>query len=637
MAAAKELNLGLRVLAINHWQIAIDTHSSNHPDIDHLCEELDAVSPRKAVPSGKLDLLMAAPECIFHSVARGGRPVKDQSRSSAWMILRWCEALIIKDVLIENVPEFKRWGPLIRKHVVRRDKKTGKMIGSYEYYPDPKRKGETYQAFLAALRSLGYRVEDRIVNAANHGAATTRERLFIRARRGRSLIHWPEPSHARAARKTLFGSKEQWRPAREIIDWSIESQSIFERKRPLAPNTMARILAGLKKFGGLEFIVPQGSDGAPRSVDDPAPTITTTSRGIGLCQPFIVPQHAGGRNRSIEEPLPTITGNGTGLVQPFLVVLRNHADARSLDEPIPTVTAGGTHLGLCEPFLIGAGGPEGQGTPRSIDNPLRTVLTDDHQGLVQPFLVRYNGNHRDRRDGDHRTQSVEGPLGTLDTSNRYGLCQPFIVILRNNSTVRSVEDPLSTISTKGAHHGLVEPFLVPFFGERDGQQPRTHSLEEPLPAVTSHGAGALVEPYLISVNHGNDGPTSNSRRAYSLDDPMPTITGKNAWALIESFLLKYNSTGGTRSLEDPLDTISTKDRFAIVQMYLRELGIDAYDLALLDIRFRMLQPHELAGAMSFPETYIFVGNREQKVKQIGNAVEVRTAKALCLSVLDDAA
>src|ERR1041384_7734000 len=131
VAAAKELNLGLRVLAINHWQIAIDTHSSNHPDIDHLCEELDAVSPRKAVPSGKLDLLMAAPECIFHSVARGGRPVKDQSRSSAWMILRWCEALIIKDVLIENVPEFKRWGPLIRKHVVRRDKKTGKMIGSY--------------------------------------------------------------------------------------------------------------------------------------------------------------------------------------------------------------------------------------------------------------------------------------------------------------------------------------------------------------------------------------------------------------------------------------------------------------------------------------------------------------------------
>jgi DNA (cytosine-5)-methyltransferase 1 len=175
------------------------------------------------------------------------------------------------------------------------------------------------------------------------------------------------------------------------------------------------------------------------------------------------------------------------------------------------------------------------------------------------------------------------------------------------------------------------PFIVPFFGEREGQQPRSHSVDDPLPAVTSHGAGGLVEPFIIPVNHGPD------ERSYSVENPMPTITTVDAWALIESFLLKYNGTGGPRSVDEPLDTISTKDRFALVQTFLKERGIEADGVALLDIRFRMLQPHELAAAMSFPKSYVFMGNREQRVRQIGNAVAVRTAKALCRTLLEDAA
>jgi len=578
--AARDLGLNLRLLAINHWQIAIDTHSTNHPDVEHLCETLDNVNPRNVVPGGRLHLLIASPECTHHSVARGGKPINDQSRASAWHVLRWCEALRVENVLIENVKEFQSWSPL-----------------GVNGRPMKSRKGETYRAFLNALRSLGYTVEDRIINAANHGDATTRERLFIIARKGRKQIKWPEPSHAKVAQKTLLGTKDRWRPAREIIDWDIPGQSIFTRKRPLAPNTLARILAGLKKFGGLEFVIPQTSTGKPRSVEQPIPTITTTSRGVGLCQPF-------------------------------LVVFRNHQDAKSLDDPLPSMTTSGANFGLCEPFIV----PQhAGGRNRSVDEPLPTI-TGNGTGLVQPFLVRYNGNHNGRRDGDRRVQSVDDPISTLDTSNRLALCQPFLVHSGGpKGEPRSIEDPLRTLLAR-EHQALFTPFIIPFFGERDGQEPRVHSIDDPLPAVTGHGAGGLVEPFIVPVNHGN-----GDVRTHDIDNPMPTITTVDAWGLIEPFLLKYNSTGGPRSVDDPLDTISTKDRFALVQAFLDEHGIEADGIALLDIRFRMLQPHELAAAMSFPKTYIFTGNREQKVKQIGNAVAVRTSKALCMALLEDAA
>ena len=101
-----------------------------------------------------------------------------------------------------------------------------------------------------------------------------------------------------------------------------------------------------------------------------------------------------------------------------------------------------------------------------------------------------------------------------------------------------------------------------------------------------------------------------------------------AWALIEPYLVKYNGTGGAMPVDEPLDTVTGKDRFGLV-----EARIGEGQFALLDIRFRMLQPHELAAAMSFPKTYFLSGNREQKVKQIGNAVPVNLAKALCASIL----
>jgi DNA (cytosine-5)-methyltransferase 1 len=483
----------LDLVAVNHWTIAIRTHQANHPDARHICAPLEGLDPRSAVPSGRLDILVASPECTHHSIARGGKPVSDQLRASAWHILRWAELLRIDNILIENVREFRDWGPTDA---------AGKPIRN--------RKGETYRAFLGALRSLDYNVEDRIVNAADYGDPTTRRRLFIMAKRGGLPISWPAPSH---------GMKVPYRSAREIIDWDLPGASIFGRRKALAPRTLARIAAGLRKYGGAN-------------------------------------------------------------AAPFLVMMYGRSDARSLDTPVPTLT------------------------------------TSNSLGLCQPFLIRYHGDHDGKADGSQRNHSLDLPMPTLDTSNRYGLVEPFIVPIDNTSQgsngARSVDEPLATITTEN-RFAICEPFII---GQQSGAAPRT--VDEPLPTIATAGAIALVEPF-ITIMKGES-------KTRSVDEPVPTLTTNAHLYLCEPFLAKYYGKSETQKTDEPLDTITTRDRFGLVEPA-------ADDRGGLDIRFRMLQPHELAAAMSFESGYRFEGNKTDQIKQIGNAVPVRTAAALCRALL----
>jgi DNA (cytosine-5)-methyltransferase 1 len=406
LLACNEIGAQLDLLAINHWNIAIDTHTANHPHAQHLCESLDNVDPRKVVEGGRLNVLVASPECTHHSNARGGRPVSDQSRASAWHILRWAEALYIDNIVIENVKEFRSWGPIGA---------TGRPLKRY--------KGQTFQSFIDALKSLGYQVEDRVLNAAYYGDPTTRERLFIMARRGGRKITWPEPTHFPAGHPQLFKG-EKWRTAREIIDWQLEGNSIFNRKRPLAAATLARIEAGLRKFGGKDaepFLVILRNHADAKSVDGPLPTLTAGGNHVGLCEPFILPQFGGSIPRSVNRPLGTITttSRGVGLCEPFLVQV-NHGDegngsrarrALSVDEPMPTVT---TKRGtaLIEPFMLGQ---QSGSVPRSVGQPVPTIATDGAIALVEPYLVKYNGTAKAQRIGE--------PLDTVTTKDRHGLVE----------------------------------------------------------------------------------------------------------------------------------------------------------------------------------------------------------------------
>lgn len=262
--------------------------------------------------------------------------MSDQSRASGHCVTRWAEALQPEVILVENVKEFAEWGPLGSK---------GKPLKS--------RKGETFRAWLGMLTSLGYRVEHRILCAADFGDPTTRERLFVQAVRGRRQIVWPTATHRRGFDSDLSGGSLPWRSAREIIDWALPSQSIFSRTRPLAENTLARIWEGLRRFGVGPALVCMEHGGRVVSVDRPMPTITTARGGaIGVAEPCLLPQQSGGAVRPVSEPVPTVsTAGAIGLIEPFLVEYYGTGGARRVTEPLGTVTTK-PRFGLAMPEVI---------------------------------------------------------------------------------------------------------------------------------------------------------------------------------------------------------------------------------------------------------------------------------------------
>lgn len=717
--ACERLKYQVELLAINHWPVAIATHKKNHPWARHMCARIQDVDPRLAIPGGHLDLLVASPECRWYSKARGGRAVNDQGRVTAWRILEWLDALHVSNVLIENVEEFEDWAPL--------NVETGRPIKA--------KRGTIFTKFIEMLEAMNYRVEWRVLNAADFGAATTRRRLFIIARKGCRKIAWPAPSHSKDAGKTkdLFLKLKPWRAAREIIDWTIEGTSIFTRKKPLARTTLERIAAGLRKFCGpsaepflrlLEdyiasldgprlvdlvessievveseiveatgtglqpFLTMLYGTGRSRSIERPLPTVTASGNHIALCEAFILQQQSGGAPRAVSQPLPTIsTAGAQALVRPYLIPFfgeRNGQKPRAhdLDLPLPAVTGHGAGA-LVEPFIITPGGAD-LGIGRPVSSPLPTVLGHERFALVDPFVVNMKGRS---------TASAIGlPLPTQTTRKHLYVAQPFIVPQNRSNLPRSVESPIPTLTTTSRGVGLVQAFLVqaahrggldrrihdlgqplptqpcsnrfalvhPFFvgagGPERAGRPKTvedpldtlltrnhkalvtplivqtcnlggngiyaRSVDDPLYTIVTENQLALVEPCLIEVNHGQKG----HGRGQHLRMPLKTLTTKNGFGLVEPFIAKFYRDPETQlqTIYEPLHTVTTKMRHGLVWPLASRVG--------LDIRFRMLRPHELASAMGL-EHFEFVGTVEEQVKQIGNMVEINQAIALITAIL----
>jgi DNA (cytosine-5)-methyltransferase 1 len=404
--AAIAQDMKIHLTAINHWERAIETHATNHPGAEHLCQSVEHIDPTKAVPGQRLDLLWASPECTHHSIARGGRPRSDQSRASAWLILKWLSELYVERVIIENVPEFLSWGPLDA---------TG--------HPIQNQKGKTFRAFVSSLRSLGYTVDWKILVAADYGDPTTRRRLFIQAVKGRKRIVWPQITHMDGS-DNLLGYKP-WVPARDVIDWSIPGTSIFDRKRPLADATIRRIAAGIEKYWkdyAKPFLAVLYGTSTARSVDLPLPAISC------------VPHHA------LVEPVPLLIGHQSG------------QGARPVDQPVHTVLAQG-RINLISPFITQFHGGEGsERRNHPIKEPLPTVDTSNRYALVEPLLVEYYGNGR--------TVPVSEPVPTITTKERFALMEPLLTDFRFSNMPYPVSNPLGTVVTK-SHIGLLEPSTNP--------------------------------------------------------------------------------------------------------------------------------------------------------------------------------
>lgn len=367
MQAVEEMDLKVELHAHNHWARAIETHSHNHPDAIHRQAMIEDLDPVKCVPGQRVALMWASPECTHHSVARGGRPCSDQSRATAMHVVKWLQELYVERLIVENVPEFLNWGPLGAN---------GKPMES--------KRGATFRAWVGMIESLGYKVEHRILKAADYGDPTSRRRLFVQAVRSHKKIIWPEPTHTEEP--DMFGSKP-WVPARDIIDWSIPGESIFTRKKPLAEATLRRIEHGIGKYWG------------------------------EWAEPFLCILRGTSTTRSIDLPMPTITAGGghVGIVEPMLLGQQSGATGRPVSMPSPTVATSGA-ISLVEPFMLSA--CHGGGDQRRIyglDKPVGTLPCTNRFGITTPFLVQYYGN------GEAR--NIHAPLDTVTCNDRFALVQ----------------------------------------------------------------------------------------------------------------------------------------------------------------------------------------------------------------------
>lgn len=628
-------------IAINHNDDALSMHRANHPLTRHFIADVYEVCPHGATQGRPVGWLHLSPDCTHHSQASGGQPRSKKIRGLSWVGYRWAGQVTPDVISLENVKQILKWGPLVAK----RDKATGlviKLDGTVaapgervpvqEQYliPDPKREGQTWCKFVAALKHLGYVVEWRILVAADFGGHTTRERLFMIARRDGRPITWPEPTHF----KKPQGKQKKWKPAADCIDFSDLGKSIFDRPKPLAPATMRRIAKGVQRYvldSAKPFIVPiahyNGADTA-HSIDEPLRTITAATKGgeFSVATPIIAKFRGESIGHAIDDPLPTITsGAGSarpagaahalGMVAPVLVQAA-HGDGqpgraqrwgsgcRDIQEPIGTITGSGGYA-VAAATLVQTGYGERQGqAPRAldIDAPLGTVVGSGKHALCTAYMMQAN-------DGFNTTvgRDLADPMTTITNSgSQQQLVTAHLAHLRQNCDGRDIEEPLRTISAGGEHHGLVSAFLSRQFGNSVG-----HGADEPMGTTTAGGGGksALVECVL-----------SPEQEAGALR--------------VAAFLLEYYSEGGQWSeLDRPLNTITTRDRLALVTVWIKGT---AY--VIVDIRLRMLKPRELFNGQDFPLSYIIDRGHDGRkfsisaqVRMCGNSVDPAMATAFLVA------
>ncbi len=448
MSTAIEQAVGRHVdISINHDAAAVSMHQVNHPQTRHFIADVFEVDPRGAVHGRPVGLLHLSPDCTHHSQAAGGQPRSRRRRALSWVGKRWVGQVRPRIITLENVRQIRQWGPLIAK----RDMRTGRVIrldGSVaapgervpveqQYLvPDPKRAGQTWRRFLRLLELDGYRVEHRLLTAADYGAPTTRERLFLVARRDGLPICWPEPTHAKSPAR----GQKKWLSAASCIDWSIPCPSIFERPRPLAEATLRRVAHGVVRYvlgSGDPFIVPIANwsmDGS-RSAEDPLTTVTAWPKGGAhdVVTPTLVQTGYGERVPGLDQPLGTIVvgGGKHALVSAFLAQHNNHRGTepnagRDLRQPMPTIVSAGTQ-GLITAHLTHL---RGNCDARDAQEPLRTISAGgEHHGVIEcelsphdeagalrvaAFLIRYHssgGQWADLRD----------PAPTMTTRDRLAL------------------------------------------------------------------------------------------------------------------------------------------------------------------------------------------------------------------------
>lgn len=668
MSSAIESALGRHVdIAINHDADAISMHEANHPQTHHYCADVFEVCPREATSGRPVGHLHGSPDCTHFSQAVGGQPRSKAIRSLGWVIPRWAGQVKPRSISMENVKQMRQWGPLIAKRCKQTGRAMkldgtvaapGERVPVQEQFliPDPKHTGRTWRRFIRVLREQGYQVEHKTMVAADYGAATTRERLYLFARRDGRPIVWPEPTHHE---KPAPGQKK-WRPAADHIDFTDLGQSIFERKKPLADATMRRIAKGMKKFvidSADPFIVELANwsnRNGVQSTADPLRTITAWPRGgsMAVASPALVPlTHQGGdRVYDPARPIPTITAANRGeiaLASAVIVPNTTGNPPKSANTPAPTITTAGNQL-LAAATLVQAAYGDGQpgraqrwgSGVRDIEQPLNTITASgcDGQALAAATLIQMG--YGERAGQQPRALDIEKPLGTIVAGGgKHGMASAIIVGAGGPSYSGkpvSVDQPLGTI-LKENHRHVATAYMMQAnggFNETVGR-----SLNDPATTITTTGSQQqLVSAHLATLRRNCVGR--------EMSEPMPTATaGAEHHALVSyelsqedeasalrvaAFLISYYGTDNTSGLDQPMPTATTRDRLALVTVWIK-----GEPWVIVDIKLRMLKPPELYGCQSFPPDYIIDRghdgrqfSKSAQVRMVGNSVPRKPAEAL---------
>lgn len=488
-----ELATGYSVdIAINHDPEAIKMHKANHPNTKHYCENVWAVDPVKACKGHPVALAWFSPDCKHFSKAKGGKPKDKNIRGLAWVACRWAGLVRPRVIMLENVEEFKTWGPLNRKH-----------------HPIKSKQGKTFEKFVQQLTDLGYEVQFRELVAADYGAPTMRKRFFMIARCDGKPIVWSEPTHGPADSEAVkAGLLKPYVGAYTQLDFSLPCPSIFDTSeqikekygirtvRPLAQKTMDRIARGLKKFvleNPEPFIIQcnHGGERRPNDIREPMPTITG-KHGYGIVEPYMVQIGQTGftkeRSKDIREPLTTIVSKNEHCpiepkLAPYMGTDTTNHPGGSCEDPLHTITTGNQQC-LISPTLIQYHSETAQGEVRGqgIDDPLMTVDGSNRYGLVTSFLHKYY-------DGGYTGagESLENPLPTVTAIDHNSICAATLIQMNNHCNGRNIAEPIPTITAGDGHFGEVRAFLIKYYGQGTGQD-----IKEPLDTVTARDRFGLV-------------------------------------------------------------------------------------------------------------------------------------------------
>lgn len=609
------------IACVNHDPKAIKSHWLNYPDVKHFEEDIRTLDLtglikivrkyRRLYPNAKL-ILWASLECTNFSKAKGGQPRDADSRTLAEHLYRYIHALKPDYIQIENVVEFMSWGPL---------DDNGKPIS--------RKNGQDFMRWCNEICSFGYRVEWRELNSADFGAYTSRNRLFgCFAKEGLPIV-WPQPTHSKKASDGMFGDLKKWMPVKDVLDFTDEGQSIFNRKKPLSDKTLERIYAGLIKYvakGDTAFISKYFSGrpkGKVNSVESPAPTVTTFG-GNSLIQTKNF------SDLSIDSPAGALTTiDHHALVNASFITQRNSGDPESkivdVEGPARTITATGGNQDLVQAqFLLQTYAANSQGhNTFSIDGPARTVTTRDATALVQPeFLMNYYSNGGE-------LSSIDNPAPVIPTKDRTALVQP-VCLLKYDSTDKtgkhyppSLDNPSPVLITQ-ARLGLIQ-----------AQYAQIQSIDQPAGAVMPNDKHSIVEavPFVM--------PTAYDNGPKSVEEPAPTLTASRR----HHYIVNPSHGGHTTSTEAPCPVIIARQDKAplyLVQVENGQVAIAVFDCdsevmvrikqfmaayGLIDIKMRMLRVKELLKIQGFPDQYQMIGNQTDQKKFIGNSVHPKVPKA----------